>query len=360
MRMKKTWLYVSLGVLLIAVSGTLYILSHPGSNPPPMNAGPANVLQFQAAKENLANTLEVKGKSGYVKETTVYAPYTGDVVQWHVNDGDQVTKGQPLFVLDGNKLKQEIEQLQSDQKRRTLEAKLRTVEQAAASKGSVELAATEAEALQRTAQSAAQSIRNELQQLGSSTMETELKSKQAFLAKAEQTAPESGILLLADAQIQKPAAVQEGTAVGRIVDVTRLQMTASVGEYDVFRIQPGMPAMVTLDALKQTKLSGKVEKVSKFPKTGTTGTAQFEVVISLDAHENLIAGLSLTASIQTDNKQNVLTVPTIAVQRDKEGSYVMLETDQGIQKRSIQVGLETAEKTEVLQGLQEGDRIVLQ
>jgi macrolide-specific efflux system membrane fusion protein len=151
--------------------------------------------------------------------------------------------------------------------------------------------------------------------------------------------------------------------VGKIVDISKLQMTTSVGEYDVFRIQPGMPAEVTIDALKQTKLTGKVEKVSKFPKAGNTagaGTTQFEIVISLDTHDNLIAGLSLTASIQIDTKKNVLTVPTLAVQRDKEGYYVMLETDQGIQKRMIKVGLETADKTEVLEGLQSGDTVVLQ
>jgi macrolide-specific efflux system membrane fusion protein len=56
----------------------------------------------------------------------------------------------------------------------------------------------------------------------------------------------------------------------------------------------------------------------------------------------------------------VLTVSTIAVQRDKDGYYVILETPQGVVKRPIKVGLETADKTEVLEGLHEGDTVVQQ
>ncbi|RKN84974.1 efflux RND transporter periplasmic adaptor subunit [Paenibacillus ginsengarvi] len=360
MRKKKRWLYVGIAVLLFAISSLLYVQSHPGA--PKTPAAPAgSALSFKVAKENLANTVEVKGKSSYVKETIVYAPFSADITEWQASDGAQVAQGAPLFKLDDKALRDEIAQMNANMRKSDLETQLRTAEQAGAAKAGEAIASTEGEALQRYAKNASKNVQDELDQVNRSIQSSQLETKKSKLSQAVTTAPEPGIFLLSAAA--KPQKVAEGEAVGKIVDVSKLQMTTSVGEYDVFRIQPGMPVQISIDALKQTKLTGKVEKVSKFPKTtgaNNTGPAQFEVVISLDTHDSLVAGLNLTATIETDNKQNVLTVSTLAVQRDKDGYYVMLETPDGTQKRAIKVGLETADKTEVLEGLQEGDTVVLQ
>lgn len=360
MRKKKVWLYCAIAVVLFAISSLLYAQSHPGA-PKTNTAGTGNALTFKAVREDLANTVEVKGKSSYVKETIVYAPFTANVAEWQAAAGVQVDQGAPLFRLEDKALRDDIAVQEASIRKSDLEAQLSTVEQAAQAKAGGTIAANEGEALQRYAQNASKDIQTQLDQVNRSIAGTQLEAKRDMLEKAQMTAPEAGIFLLAEAD--KPQKVTEGEAVGKIVDVSGLQMTTSVGEYDVFRIQPGMPVQVTIDALKQTKLTGKVERVSKFPKATSatdTGPAQFEVVISLDTQDNLVAGLSLTAAIETDNKKGVLTIPTIAVQRDNGSIYVMLQTAQGAEKRAIQIGLETAEKTEVLGGLQEGDTVVLQ
>lgn len=361
MRKKKTWLYVAIVILLFAISSLLYVQSHPGA-PKPQASPNGSSLTFKTEKQDLSNTVEVKGKSSYVKETIVYAPFSAEITQWTVSDGMQVNKGNPLFKLDDKALREEIAQQSANMRKSELETKLKTAEQAAAAITGEKIAANEGEALQRFTKTASKEVQEELDQVNRSISGAQLETKRNKLAQAEAAAPESGIFLLAGTT--KPQKVTEGEAIGKIVDVSKLQMTTSVGEYDVFRIRPGMSVQVNIDALKQTKLTGKVEKVSKFPKAAAnandTGPAQFEVVISLDTHENLVAGLTLTAMIETDNKKNVLTVSTIAVQRDKDGYYVMLQTPQGVVKRPIKVGLETADKTEVLEGLQEGDTVVLQ
>ncbi|GAA3400971.1 efflux RND transporter periplasmic adaptor subunit [Paenibacillus hodogayensis] len=360
MSKKKIWLYGVVAVAVIGISGLLYTQSQSRpQKPPPPAAG--STLSFKATRENLANTVEVKGKSSYIKETVVYAPFTANVEQWAVSDGAQVEQGSPLFKMEDKALRDDIAQQTANIRKTELEAKLRTVEQAAQAKAGETISASEGEALQRFAKNASKEVQQELDQLNRTLAATDLESKRKKLDKAQINAPDKGIFLLSGQT--KPQKLAEGEAVGKIVDVSGLQMTTSVGEYDVFRIQPGMPVQVTINALKQTKLTGKVEKVSKFPKAvaaNDTGPAQFEVVISLDTHDNLVAGLTLTALIETDNKQDVLTVSTIAVQRDKEGYYVLLQTPQGSERRAIKVGLETADKTEVLEGLQEGDTVVLQ
>lgn len=359
MRKKKTWLYILIAAVLFAVSSLLYVQSHPGAPSPAQGASLTNALKFKAAKEDLSNTVEVRGKSSYLNETLVYAPFSGDVTVWNVSDGMQVSQGSSLFKLDGKHLRQEIVQQEASLRKLELDAKLKNIQQAATDKSVQPMAVNESEALQRVAQSASKDIQSEIDSINRSISDAGLEEKRSKLAQADMNASVSGIFLFADAK--QPQRVQENQLIGKIVDVSRLQMITSVGEYDVFRIQPGMTAKVKIDALKQTELSGKVEKVSKFPKPGSDNSAaQFEIVISLNAHESLIAGLSLTASIETDNKKGVLTVPTLAVQRDNTGYYVQLETAQGVERRPIKIGLETADKTEVLEGLQEGDTVVLQ
>ncbi|MNN99820.1 multidrug efflux system subunit MdtA [compost metagenome] len=69
----------------------------------------------------------------------------------------------------------------------------------------------------------------------------------------------------------------------------------------------------------------------------------------------------MTATIVTDKKPNALVVSTLAIQRDKDQYYVMLQNGQGaLEKREVKIGLETPDKTEIISGLNEGDTVVIQ
>lgn len=107
-----------------------------------------------------------------------------------------------------------------------------------------------------------------------------------------------------------------------------------------------MSVQVKVEALKQKKLQGKVEKVSKFAKAGTdqgSASAQFEVTISLEPDEQLIAGLSLSGTIETEKKRNNRR-SHVSCNPRKDIYYVMLQTLQGTERREIEIGLETPEK----------------
>lgn len=367
MRKKKTWMLILTAVIVCGISSFLYISSHPNQmNTKNADAGSAfNALQFKVTKEDLVNNIEVKGKSSYEKETRVYAPFSGEIKDWHITDGAQVTKGQPLFELDASPLRSEIATLQSNLKKQKLEADLANFKAAGpgGDTGSVAAGAvSEDDARQRFAASEGRKIQEQLNAVNDQSIQLQLAKKQEKVEQASYVAPENGIFLFEDSS-KIPKSVEESVRIGKIVDLTKLQLVCTVGEFDVFRIKPGMLVQVKVDALKQKKLQGKVEKVSKFAKTGTeqgTGSAQFEVTISLEPNEQLIAGLSLSGTIETDKKPQTIVVPTLAVLHEKEVYYVMLQTAQGVERRDIEIGMETPEKTEVLKGLNEGDTVVLQ
>ncbi|MBP1963481.1 efflux RND transporter periplasmic adaptor subunit [Paenibacillus aceris] len=367
MRKKKTWILLLTAIIVCGISSFLYISSHPQAmkGTKTDTASAPSALQFKVTKEDLVNSVEVKGKSSYEKETRVYAPFGGEIKTWQITDGAQVKKGQLLFELDATPLKTEIASLQSNLKKQKLEADLAKFKAAGPEGETTNIpagAVSEDDARSRFASSEGRKIQEQLNQVNDESIQLQLAKKQEKVEQAAFAAPDDGIFLFEDSS-KIPKSVEESARIGKIVDLTKLQLVCTVGEFDVFRIKPGMSVQVKVEALKQKKLQGKVEKVSKFAKAGTdqgSASAQFEVTISLEPDEQLIAGLSLSGTIETEKKNGATVVPTLAVMHEKDVYYVMLQTSQGAERREIEIGMETPEKTEVIKGLQEGDTVVLQ
>ncbi|MGX4584355.1 efflux RND transporter periplasmic adaptor subunit [Paenibacillus chitinolyticus] len=363
---KKLWALAA-AVVVIGISAFLYIKSHPQTGPNPADMAMNNPLSFKVTREELVGSVEVKGKSSYEKETWVHAPFSGDIVKWNVTEGAQVKKGDSLFVLDSAAIDAEIVQMQANLRKQDLEAQLakfqeRSAEAPPASSGESG-GMTESDAKKRYVDAESAKLQAQLNTMNRESAQSQLGEKQKMLAKANFKAPESGIFLFEDSS-KIPQALQANHRIGKIVDLSKLELLCYVGEFDVFQIKPDMPVQVKINALADVPLKGKVKQVSKFAKSGTEAatspTAQFEVIVSLEPNERLIAGLSLTGTIETARKADALVVPTLAVQRDKDKHFVMLETPGGVERKEITIGMETADKTEVASGLNEGDTVVLQ
>lgn len=366
MSKKNKWFAIIVIFIIVLITLVLYLQSRP-NQPTVGEADQQNneMLKFHATKEDISNTIQVKGKSSYVMEQWVYPPFTAVVKKWVVSEGMLVHKGDVLFHLEDGKLRDSIELMKANQSKQALELKLRDMRKKLAQaqnvvESSAEQGIIQNGAFEQYADSEEQKIQAELDRVQQDVATAELTDNQSKLANAQYKATETGIFLFQDKK--EPQRVTEETPIGKIVDTSKLQLICTVGEYEVFQIQPGMEVAVSIDALKQAKVKGKVERISKFAKTGTdqgSGAAQFEVIISLENNAKLIAGLSLTGSIQTEKKKDATVVPTLAILREQEQYFVYIERNGNVEKQTIKVGLETPDKTEVLEGVQAGDSIVL-
>ena len=149
-------------------------------------------------------------------------------------------------------------------------------------------------------------------------------------------------------------------------------------EKDILKLQEGMKAIITSDALDDQEINGEIIKVVKVynasqPTTEQTGketsgaanTGGFSVQIKLDPCD-LISGMSAKAKIVLTDRENVLSVPYDLVQQDEDGkSYVLCaeENKDGTYtavKKNITVGDEINYYTEVTGGdLIAGDYIIM-
>lgn len=145
-----------------------------------------------------------------------------------------------------------------------------------------------------------------------------------------------------------------------LIDESCLYVKAPMDEVDAPRIRVGLPVRVSLDALPKQPLTGKVRRVAPYVLAveKQARTVDVEVDFERPSGLNLLVGYSADVEIVLSNRPNVLRVPTAAL---IEGSKVMvLNADSGkLEERKVKVGMANWEFTEIVEGLAEGERIVI-
>jgi len=184
-----------------------------------------------------------------------------------------------------------------------------------------------------------------------------LANAEARLADASLTAPFDGVVTAVHVALGEWAT---GPAI-ELVNDNSLEVILDVDEIDIGNIAVGQPAIIALEAWPDQELQGKVTTIAP------TGDALSEIVtyrvyISVDAGELPIrTGMTANASLVTVEQDNVLLVPNRAIVADRQaGKYYVyrVQGDQAI-KVEVTVGLRDASHTEIIDGLQEGDKLAI-
>ncbi len=116
-----------------------------------------------------------------------------------------------------------------------------------------------------------------------------------------------------------------------ISDLSVIQTELKVDETDIVSLAIGNPAKIKVDALPDVVLDGEVTEIGNSPITSGTATQEakdFKVIVTVkNPPDKIRPGMSCTADIITDTKQNVLAIPIQAltireVEVDKDGKYI--------------------------------------
>jgi len=141
-----------------------------------------------------------------------------------------------------------------------------------------------------------------------------------------------------------------------IISNGRLFLHTEAEEKDVGDLKAGQSARIAPVRFPARKLAGKVHRVASVPQAG-----KFEVLVALgdDSLDGIVPGLTGSAKIVTAQKENALSVPTSAVfeDPDNDSSYVYLPGDPP-KRKTVKTGIVAGDKTEIVEGLAEGDEIL--
>ena len=191
---------------------------------------------------------------------------------------------------------------------------------------------------------------------------TQIAVLEAQLERTQLFAPFSGVIAEINGEVGEfvtpsPVGVPTPPTVD-LIDASCLYISAPIDEIDAPLIRPGMTARIHLDAFSDRSFPGHVRRVAPYVLDLEKQARTVEIEAEFDDPEDgLLPGYSADVEIILESRENVLRVPT-TVLRDGTRVFVFDSATGTISEREIVAGLANWEFTEVLSGLNEGDRVV--
>jgi RND family efflux transporter MFP subunit len=160
--------------------------------------------------------------------------------------------------------------------------------------------------------------------------------------------------------IAEGAVVREQQTLLMIPDVTQMQVKVGIHESKVDRLKVGMKAKVQLQELV---LEGEVSEIAEVTRPAgwwTGNLVKYDTIIKLPLNTSLKPGMSAIVDIVLAEHKGVLTLPVAAIIQGAEGTYYCwTQSTEGVRKRAIRVGDTNDQFTVVLDGVSEGDDVIL-
>lgn len=159
---------------------------------------------------------------------------------------------------------------------------------------------------------------------------------------------------------------QTAPIVLRIADLDTMQVWAQVTEADIPKIKVGMPVYFTTLGMPDRRFSAKVVQILPTPDT-VNDVVLYNVLIDVPNPERLLmTSMSAQVFFMLDAARNALLVPASAVRPAARGArrearneaVVRVLVDGKVEPRTVKTGLSNRGQVQILEGLNEGDRVV--
>jgi HlyD family secretion protein len=145
-----------------------------------------------------------------------------------------------------------------------------------------------------------------------------------------------------------------------LIDDSCLYVKAPMDEIDGPKVHAGQTVRIRLDALPNRIFEGKVRRVAPYVTAVEKQSRTVDVEVDFvkpDEMKGLLVGYSADVEILLEVRENVTRIPTATLQEG--GRVLLIGADGKLEARTVKSGLANWEFTEVKEGLQAGDRIVL-
>ncbi|MCG9968702.1 efflux RND transporter periplasmic adaptor subunit [Pelotomaculum terephthalicicum JT] len=351
-----------LAILVLALL-LLSFLNGCGSKQPAGDEIPAIAVEVVSAGRTDMN--KIYDASGQIKasaEATIAPKVAGRVTQVNVKLGDRVGKGQTLFQIDAKEARSQLAQLQADlgisqvsydtavQALKDAQSNYdRTnilYESGAVSKTDLEQATTKLVNAQLSLEQSRQQI---------DKLQVTISTAQDNLNDYTVAAPIDGFIGAIKVETGEMVSSQTDAAV--IVNIDTVKVEASVPESVVNAVQTGSNVPVTIDSLNKS-VAGTVTAIA--PKADST-TMGYPVEITIaNPTGEIKPGMTVKIDLFTGTLPNVVAVPVDAV-IEKDGQHIVyVVEDDKAREVYVEIGVSNDSQTEITEGLEEGQIVVVQ
>lgn len=335
---------------------------------------------------NISHVLSLAGQFQPYQMIDVHAKVSGYVRHIYVDIGDRVHAGQTLAVLEVPELNAQYRgsQAQTQRSKEEIAMAQHEVSRAQASHAALQanydrlVQAAKAQPgliAQQELDDARARADSSLAQVDAAQASLSAARQQSDVAKADMervgalqsytnvTAPLSGVVTWRYADTG--ALIQAGTTSDtqslpliKLSQSDLLRLRLPVPEDAIGYIHQGDTVQIRVDALHRS-FTGKIVRFTRNVSLDTR-TMQTEVDVP-NADLSIDPGMYANAYVQLAHRENVLTIPLQAVQRDDSGvtTVLVLDAQDRVQRRRVELGMQGSRLAEVKSGLKQGDRVVL-
>jgi membrane fusion protein (multidrug efflux system) len=174
------------------------------------------------------------------------------------------------------------------------------------------------------------------------------------LGYARVVAPISGIIT--EKNVEAGDIVGSQTRLFTVADVSTLVARLQVSELEVAALRPGDVVAMTVDALGSENVQGRIRRI--FPSADSS-TRLVPVEIALAGSARLRPGYTVRATLALDRRDDALLVRSSAVSGPAGARAVYIVKGGVVERRAVSIGSDMAGLSEVLDGLSEGDSVIV-
>ncbi len=393
---KRLWLYLGVG-LVVLIAGSIFAV-HTLAGSPPLDASQLGT----AETGDIARSVVATGKVWPITQVEVKSKASGIVTQLDTDINHPVHKGEVLAQLDQQEILDQVAAAKAQLA--AAESNARSAEAAVAydkvaaqapdlpdyeraynraaqmekdgvlSKQNMDQAEQQYRAAANTrdravAQIAVDKAREHQALAQVAQAQASLKQLEEQLSYTTVTSPIDGVVLSRDVQVGDAVSSilvlgSTATLVMTLGDTHQVYVKGKVDESDIAKVYMGQPARIKVQSFPGRSFAGTVTKIAPLGVEKDNVTT-FEVQISIDnPGGELKANMTANAEIVLEEHKNVLTVPEQAVIYDKNRNATVWVPDahgkDGHRIVPVKVGLSNGSRIEILSGLHNGDKVVLQ
>ncbi|WP_245824073.1 efflux RND transporter periplasmic adaptor subunit [Sporomusa malonica] len=273
----------------------------------------------------------------------------GRIDRLTVDEGDAVSAGMTIAVLDMGELSAQVIQAEG------------SLFQARANMEQAELDFRRMEPLAKQGAVSAQTLdsartKRDLAAGQVRAAEGALALYDSKLTGANITAPRGGVV--SKRYLQSGYYAKAGSPIVTVADISTLLAKATVGEAEIAQLQSGAAVKVKVDALGSQEFTGTITRLSP---VATMPSRTFTAEISVPNQQNILkAGMFAKVEVLAQNHLQAIVVPeTALVMREDIKTVYVLAADNKVQQRALKLGYVGGGWAEVLDGVKEGERIVI-
>ena len=382
---QRRWGWVAAGVLLVLAFWAGWLWRHP------------TVEAVELRSTPLVRSLQFSARVATLSRVDIGSTITGRVQAVLVEEGARVRRGDVLLRLESDELAAALTQAVAAERQATarlagLRSTGRTSAQAALAQTEATVRAAQAE-LTRTEQLVAQGfvsasrvdeVRRALEvaqaQQVSARAQTraneetgsDLVQAQAQLGVAQATTQaakarlaQTTLVAPADAQVllrevEPGQIVQPGKALLGLALAGPTQIVAPVDERFLDQLQPGQVARVVADAFAGQPLAARVLSIAP-SVDAQRGVIEVKLTLDAPAPAFLREDMTVSVEVETARRERALVLPLAALRTAlPDGSITVMVSDGGhARSRAVKLGLRTLDAAEVVEGLAEGDLVLI-